>query len=164
MKDIEFASELLIGIIHGPQGGSAKSIDDYYALYEDYDDEFPGQKRAVRRFEETLELINGILPIEEDSRFASNRTDFYSLFVAVSHLTRTRVLPKQRFPALRKRLRSFEIAVDERLADEHLDAKAVVIKYVRAVEKGANDKKRRADRHAAIVDVIGPFFKPLKKP
>lgn len=52
MKDIEFASELLIGVIHGPQGGSAKNIDKYYARYEDYDDEFPGQRVAVRRFEE----------------------------------------------------------------------------------------------------------------
>ena len=60
-------------------------------------------------------------------------------------------------------LRKFELAVDARLADERLKADAPVIKYVRAVEKGANDKKRRADRHAALLQVIDPFFKPLKK-
>lgn len=163
MKDIEFASELLIGVIHGPQGGSASSIDEYYVLYEDYDDEFPGQKVAVRRFEETLNLVSDILPHEDDSRFGSNRTDFYTLFVAVSQLTRAHVLPKQRYKALRKRLRAFEISVDDRLANERMEAEGVVIKYVRAVEKGANDKKRRADRHAALLEVICHFFKPLKK-
>ena len=146
-----------------PKGGSAKSIDEYYALYEDYDDEFPGQKLAVRRFEDTLALISAVLPGEEDSRFGSNRTDFYSLFVAISQLIRTHTLPKHRYGALRKRLRSFEVSVDNRLANERVAAEGVVIKYVRAVEKGANDKKRRADRHAALLEVISNFLSPLKK-
>jgi len=163
MKDIEFASELLIGVIHGPQGGSAKSIDEYYVLYEDYDDEFPGQKIAIRRFEDTLALISAVLPEEEDSRFGSNRTDFYSLFVAISQLLRTHALPKNRHSALRKRLRSFEMSVDNRLANERASAEAAVIKYVRAVEKGANDKKRRADRHAVLIDTISNFFIQGKK-
>lgn len=163
MKDIEFASELLIGVIHGPQGGNAKSIDEYYALYEDYDDEFPGQKIAVRRFEDTLALTSAVLPVDEDSRFGNNRTDFYSLFVAISQVIRTHTLPKNRYGMLRKRLRSFEVSVDNRLANERVAADAVVIKYVRAVEKGANDKKRRADRHAALLEIISNVFIPVKK-
>ena len=39
--DVEFVSELMIGTLHGPQGGAAGVIDQYYATYEDYDDEFP---------------------------------------------------------------------------------------------------------------------------
>src|SRR6266699_6455146 len=38
MGDVEFVSELLIGVLHGPQGGSAKVIDEYYVQYEDYED------------------------------------------------------------------------------------------------------------------------------
>lgn len=159
MKDIEYTSELLIGVIHGPQGGSAKSIDEYYQQYEDYDDEFPGQKLAVRRFEQTLTLVSEIQPSEETSRFRGNRTDFYSLFVAVSQLVRTHGLLKGQALLLRKKLWSFEQAVDARLADERLKSDATVISYVRAVEKGANDKKRRADRHAVLLQMITPFFK-----
>jgi hypothetical protein len=29
---------------------------------------------------------------------------------------------------------------------------------MRAVQKGANDKKRRADRHAALLAIMRPFF------
>ena len=32
--------------------------------------------------------------------------------------------------------------------------------YARAVERGANDKARRADRHLALTDVLEPFFTP----
>lgn len=162
MKDIEFASELLIGVIHGPQGGSARSIDEYYSQYEDYDDEFPGQKLALRRFEDTLSLVSEILPTEEDSRFRGNRTDFYTLFVAVAHLIRTHTIASSQHSVVRKRLRKFELDVDARLGDETLRADPTVIKYVRAVEKGANDKKRRADRHAAILKVISDCFRAVK--
>ncbi len=48
MKDIEFASELLIGVIHGPQGGSAKKIDEFYRQYEEFDDEFPANRLLFR--------------------------------------------------------------------------------------------------------------------
>lgn len=37
------------------------------------------------------------------------------------------------------------------------------VKYVRAHEKGANDKKRRADRHVVLADLIAKFFRPKKK-
>jgi len=49
MKDIDFLSELLIGTLHGPQGGSATSIDEYYSQYEEFDDEFPGQAAAEQQ-------------------------------------------------------------------------------------------------------------------
>jgi hypothetical protein len=162
MKDIEFASELLIGVIHGPQAGSAKSIDEYYTEYEDYDDEFPNQKALIARFEATLATVSSILPTEENSRFRTNRTDFYTLFVAVAQLLLTHELPKGNQTSLQRKLRQFELAVDERLANEDFKASANVIQYVRAAEKGANEKARRADRHAAILQVISDSFKPRK--
>jgi hypothetical protein len=42
------------------------------------------------------------------------------------------------------------------------DAAAVsrdVTMYVRSVEKGVNDKKRRADRHSALLGQIAKYFK-----
>ena len=41
MADIEMMSDLIIGLLHGPQGGSARIIDGYYEQYEQYEDEFP---------------------------------------------------------------------------------------------------------------------------
>jgi len=56
MGDVEFISELLIGVMHGPQAGSSAVIDDYYKQYEDYEEEFPSQRRTEKLFRETLVL------------------------------------------------------------------------------------------------------------
>lgn len=163
MKDVEFVSELLIGVIHGPQGGSGKAIDEYYTQYEDYDDEFPNQKTTVKRFNATLDVIKQLFDGAEFDRFRTNRTDFYSLFVALTNLLIDHALPQHEAPKLRKSLLRFEREVDARLADEQRTASKEVIVYVRAVEKGANDKKRRADRHTVLLKTISAHFKGKKK-
>jgi len=161
MNDIEFVSELLIGVLHGPQGGSASIIDTYYQQYEDYEDEFPGQRQAKRLFQQTLDTVRGILPDIKDTRW-SNKTDFYTLFVAVASLLASSQLTRGKLPQLRKALSDFAHNVDRRLADETATVADAVVDYVRAVEKGANDKKRRADRHVALLGVITPYFDQRK--
>jgi hypothetical protein len=157
MKDIEFVSELLIGVLHGPQGGSARVVDGYYSRYEDYEDEFPGQRPARRRFKASLATIQHVLPELKTSRWG-NRTDFYTLFVAIAALQREMHLPARERKNLREHLLEFGDAVDERLADEDADVEPEVIDYVRAVEKGANDKARRGDRHAIMRDILSEYF------
>src|SRR5439155_17107472 len=93
MGDVEFISELLIGVLHGPQGGSERIIDEYYIQYEDYEDEFPQQRRVHKLFEETLSTIQQILPDIKETRW-SNKTDFYTLFVGLASLLRTHELAK----------------------------------------------------------------------
>jgi len=160
--DIEFTSELLIGVLHGPQGGSAKIIDDYYFQYEDYDDEFPEQKAATRLFALTMQTIQQILPNIKGARW-SNKTDFYTLFVAVASLLRSNKLTATKISQLRRVLYAFADDIDSRLANENAQVSRNAIDYVRAVEKGANDKKRRADRHLVLSQVIDEFFKPKRK-
>src|SRR6266850_3556853 len=57
MADIEMMSDLLIGLLHGPQGGSSKIIDDYYEQYEQFDDELPEQNKIKRSFATTRDII-----------------------------------------------------------------------------------------------------------
>lgn len=159
MGDIEHVSELLIGVLHGPQGGSASVIDLYYAQYEDYEDEFPNQKPAESLFSKTLKTIQTILPNISKYRRWSNKTDFYTLFVALASLLKSSELPRSEVPKLRKTLAKFAADVDRRLADEEAQASRDTVKYVRAVEKGANDKPRRAARHEALIRVIGGHFR-----
>ncbi len=54
MGDIEMMSDLLIGLLHGPQGGSAKIIDQYYEQFEIYEDEIPGHAKLESLFDRTL--------------------------------------------------------------------------------------------------------------
>lgn len=158
MGDVEFVSELVIGTLHGPQGGSPADIDSYYVQYEDYDEEFPGQKEAQKLFEGTLAAVETLLPEIKTTRW-SNKTDFYTLFVAVASLLRNRkALRSAKVQAARKALLKLAEEIYERLADEHAKVPKEAVAYARAVEKGANDKARRAQRHAVVTGLLDPYF------
>jgi len=158
MGDIEFVSELLIGVLHGPQGGSARVINEYYQQYEDYQDEFPGQAQAAALFDDTLVRFTLLLPDIRETRW-SNKTDFYTLFVCTAYLLRTHELPTKNIEPLRAALDDFSDQVARRLEDERATVSPEAVSYVRAHEKGANDKKRRADRHVALLSLIQPHFR-----
>ena len=162
MSDIQFISELIIGVLHGPQGGSAKVVDDYYEQYEDFEEEFPGQRKAHRLFQTTLITLQKILPDIKGTRWA-NKTDFYTLFVALSRLVES-AEELDKLPAKRagRALLKFAEEIDVRLSDDELPVGKEAADYVRAVQKGANDKKRRADRHLALLKILDPFFKTKK--
>lgn len=157
MGDIEFVAELLIGTMHGPQGGSARVIDEYYERYEDYEDEFPNQRATRRHFNRTLELVQTLFPDIKDYRWR-NKTDFYSLFVVLAQLLRTETVREGRGDALREELIRFGEKVSARLADEEARVSRQVARYVRALARGANDKARRGERHVALKDVISRHF------
>jgi hypothetical protein len=162
MGDVEFLSELVIGTLHGPQGGGAAIIDEYYRLYEDYEDEFPEQRKAQKLFDATLEFVQTVLSDIKATRW-SNKTDFYSLFVAVAGIIRAGGVPTTKLTAVRKALDAFESEVDTRLADEDADVSQLGEEYVGAVEKGANDKARRAARHRILSEIIGQFSKQKRR-
>jgi hypothetical protein len=156
LGDVDFVGQLLIGVIHGPEGGSPGVVDEYYRQYEDYDLEegIPDQRRARRLFDQTLRFIRALFPnLEEgtDLRWG-NRADFYSLFVALAEIIREHGTPKgKQIPELRSAMEKFSRTVDRRLANEDAIVPADVIEYVRAVEKGVNEKARRADRHRILI-------------
>jgi Protein of unknown function DUF262 len=158
MGDIEMMSDLLIGLIHGPQGGAAKVIDEYYAQYEQYDDEIPGQAKLIHRFKETLDTVNDLFPDLSKTPRWGNRADFYSLFQALGDQLKTHDVIKTRRRALAKALIGFAEGVDESLENPTTGTPRVK-KYARAIEKGSNDKARRADRHDALTALIAPFMR-----
>jgi len=162
MGDIEFTSELLIAIMHGPQGGSSTIIDKYYKLYEDYEGQFPDQGRSTRLFKATLDTVRRIFPEIKETRW-SNKTDFYSLFAAVAYLLKSNELTQPDVLRVRQTLIEFGDDVDKRLGDVTAKSDSNVIQYVRAVEKGANDKRRRADRHTVLVALLQQYFTPKKQ-
>ena len=159
MNDVEYVSELLIGLLHGPQGGGAAIIDEYYKQYEDYRRRVPDQKRTARLFEQTLTSVQEVLPNIKETRW-SNKTDFYTLFIALGSLFRSSDLISGKGKAAQKALSSFETGVNSRLANDQYKANEDVVWYLQAIEKGANDKKRRADRHDVMVKLLTPFFRP----
>jgi len=160
MADIEMMSDLLIGLLHGPQGGSAKIIDGYYESYEEFEEEFPEQTSVTRLFGKVLETIMLLFPkIAEATRWG-NRADFYSLFVALGDLFREYVLPTKNARALTRDLAKFALAVDGNLEDpSDSNADEPPYKYAQAIQKGSNDRARRMDRHEALIVVIQPHLR-----
>lgn len=162
MADIEMMSDLLIGLLHGPQGGSAKTIDQYYETYEPFEDVFPDQNRIKRLFDKTLATVQRLFPSISDTSRWGNRADYYSLFVALGNLLIARSLPKKYEKKLSKKLVAFAAEVDMRLEKPTAQTGDAARKYARAIEKGSNDKARRTDRHEALAEIIEPFLRERK--
>lgn len=161
MADVEFVSELLIGILHGPQGGSAKAIDAYYVQYEDYEDEFPEQRDAQNAYKHALDKISTLFPRLNDSNTRwRNRADFYSLFVLIGSKYRSgSVLPATRIASVRRALGEFGDQVTKRLTEPKAKVSKEAVAYARAVEKGVNDRHRRAVRHESLEILLTEYFK-----
>ncbi len=157
MGDVEFIAELVIGLIHGPQGGSASSIDEYYLIYEDYDSEFPQQRRIAKAFENTWSVASEIL-CGEPSRWR-NKTDFYSLFVALGSLEmRSKQVPSmsQLAPELQRFAEGVDVLIqmDLQKLQDLPTADDPMARYARSVVKGANDMSRESERNAALLAVF----------
>ena len=163
MADIEMMSDLLIALLHGPQGGSAKIIDHYYEHYEQYEDEFPEQSRVERLFTKTLNTIKRVFPRIGDVPRWGNRADFYSLFVALGSLLESGDLLRKSEKPLAEELIKFAEEVDKRLKKPTAQTGKPAKKYSRAIEKGSNDKARRTDRNEALVEIVEPHFERKTK-
>jgi hypothetical protein len=159
MADIEMMSDLLIGLLHGPQGGAAKIIDQYYEFYEPFEDEFPEQNRIKRLFDNTLETIKRLFPKIADTSRWGNRADYYSLFIALGNLLVDRRLPHTSEKRLSRKLTEFAGEVDLRLENPNAQTSAAAQNYARAIEKGSNDKARRMDRHETLTEIMTPFLR-----
>ena len=162
MRDIEFISDLLIGVLHGPQSSSAKTVDDYYATYEDFSREFPGQRDCKRRFERSLELLQEMFVDIRTTRW-SNRTDFYTLFVAMAHQLREHIFPLENLKDLECALNAFEVDIrgyqetGVRNPNEH------VVAYVEAMRRGSSDRFRRGVRHQVMLEIMSPHSEPRRR-
>lgn len=153
MADIEFFAELIIGALHGPQGGSAANIDQYYQQYEDLETGFPHERQVRKLLPEALQLVAKTMPDLRETRW-SNKSDFYTLVVAIASLIKAGRLGVDRADELRSRVTSFAADVEARLNDEEFRASEDVIDYAKAVSRGVNEKSRRVARHTALVNVI----------
>ncbi len=160
MKDIEFISELLIGLMDGPQGGGGQVIDDYYRQMEVYEDEFPDQKQVKRLYDRTLTAMQSILTEIKKTRWR-NRTDFYSLFVVIGSILSGEV-KSYNANKLHTTLTDFAEQVNKRMSSEEEKVSDDVAEYTAAVQRGSSDKSRRAARHKALLHVLSPLFKSKK--
>jgi hypothetical protein len=158
MRDVEFVSELLIGATDGPQAGNRATIDDYYRNFEEYSSVTPELDATRRLFRRTLDLIQEVLPDLKNTRWR-NKSDFYSLFIALAFLLRENTLPETRTEEFRKSLDSFTTQVTSYQKDDNAPVPDPVATYVKNVVRGSTDQSNRGLRHQALIKTLGSHFR-----
>ncbi len=151
MQDVEFVSELFVGLMAGPQDKKS-TLDDYY---DDFENSFPERAEWRTRFLETRALLERTLG-GEGVRSWSGKSDFYSLFLAFGHFVVDGQLmtpPSRR--QVREALEAFKKRVDvaKRLDSQGAESD-VVWRYAQAVTRAASDIARRKARHEILVSLI----------
>jgi len=157
MLDVEFISELAVGILHGIQNKKL-TLDKYYELYER---EFPEKDKLKETFEVVLREIFYTLPLIASTRWAK-KTDFYTLFLL---LAKNRdILPFS--PVVRERARNtlyaFADRVDkfvtvEKQEGDNSKADTNVQQYALNL-RASSDLGARKKREEALENQLKEFF------
>lgn len=150
MQDVEYVSELLIGLMAGPQD-KKKSLDEYYW---DFNEEFPKKSIWRRRFNSTRDLVEEIL--DEDLRRWNGKSDFYSIFLALgAYVVDSRRFSDSEKDAIASSLSTFRQKVDKaKRRDNEEEFSKNVHDYADAVTRAATDLTRRTTRVEVLTEVI----------
>jgi len=155
MLDIEYAAELMVALMHGPQN-KKYGLDQ---AFQAYDDVIPEKQKWLKRFESARAMTFQLVPDLPATRWCG-KSDYYSLFLALDSLGEEGYLSASKQTAAIKKLKDFGDAVTKELAKgtSRTARDRNVRKYATAVEKAASDKGRREIRHRILVELLEPYF------
>lgn len=152
MLDVEFISELAIGVMHGPQNKKL-SLERYYAVYEtDYDE----RNRLESTFRSTLGEIDSLLPDLSRTRWRK-KSDFYTLFLLLASRAAAFPLARDERDQLAGQLVDFADQVEAVLRLDPTEAATVVkpvLEYARAVQRAASDLGNRRVRAQSLEEFL----------
>ncbi len=182
MLDVEYISEMAIGIIHGPQN-KKQSLDKWYAIYEK---EFEQQKQVEAVFAKAIGELQQVLPTINKTRWRK-KSDFYTLFLVLAAHSDALPLSSDRRDLASKKLLEFQEQVDKYLKyiaprnmpsdgveDDGLGAEPMeevapaalvpgypreVIEYAAAVQRAASDLAPRRTRIRQLEAVLTDVWK-----
>lgn len=150
MLDVEYVSELAIGIVHGAQNKKS-TVEKWYQAYEK---DFPERQEVEEKISRTAKEIIHIFSPLKKTRWVK-KSDLYSLFLALAPLSGQMPFSRDGRSEIRTKLSAFSSEVDAYITDpESSDIRDNVKFYARAVERAASDIKNRKSRIAAIANEI----------
>ncbi len=145
MGDAEFASELMILMLDGPQ--DRKNIPDYY---ERFDKEFDQRKESILSFRQNIKIIQDICIDYSLFPNFTKKSLFYSLFGILEDLRVDKALFEEDYPNIRVALRQ----VNEVLDCDIEEVPRFAVKFYDAATKHISDASRRQIRHEFIKEMI----------
>lgn len=158
MGDQQNVSELMVAMLEeGPQNHSDK-VDDYY---EDYEEKCTKEAAWRSRFERNLKSIKKMLA--GTSRFTTNKSDFYSLFLVIDEfwtkypqsMTDSDLLHAAG-AALVRFERDFTEFLEKRKKDP--DNFPLMERYRETIVGRQREKEPRVDRGAILSGLLAPVF------
>lgn len=159
MLDVEFISELMVGLMSGPLDKKNK-LEDFYA---DYDEEFPDQDRWQARFRQTRDLTAAVV----DQKFYgwNSKTEYYSLFLACARLVVDERVPgTPDLDGVVTRLRKLREDVNQaKKRDNTTPFPHYVTDYADAVARASTDLGRRLYRIVVIEALLRGMDPPSGK-
>lgn len=154
MIDAEFISELVVGMLHGPQNKKL-SIEQYYITYES---KFEKGSFVKSAFSAILSELDQVLPELDTTRW-KKKSDFYTLFlVFANHLDALSLSSEKR-----KKAHTLLVKFGEDVSNLLEDIRKVkkyskdVITYATNVERSATDignRKRRASSLESLLSEV----------
>lgn len=154
MLDVEFISELTIGMLHGPQNKKA-SVEHWYEIYEG---EYDERARVTRAFKSVLGELDLLLPDLASTRW-SKKSDFYSLFLCFAEHQADLPLSSTNREKARKTLLTLGEKVDQVTADSEARVPKAAKQYAAAVEKAATDLANRKRRSSVLDQALRAVWK-----
>jgi hypothetical protein len=154
MLDVEYISELAVGVLHGPQN-KKNSLDRWYKVYEA---EFPDRHLIEEVFSSVLGELGQVLPDMRHTRWRRS-SDFYTLFLVFANHIEDLPLNREERDLAQEKLTSFGEDVTTFLAaDNPGKANATVAKYGKAVARAATDLANRTERAKQLEAVLKHVF------
>lgn len=150
MQDLQFVSELLVGLIAGPQQ-KTETIDDYYQMYED---SFPDKAQWIRTFHLSVSTIQDLVPDLSNSHWRK-KSSFYSLFLVIGQAVISKSIKHLNNKAARDSLEAFGQQVELALSKNPPSGlPGPVLEYAEAVGRAASDRDRRLARHGILENLL----------
>ena len=142
MLDVEYISELLVGLMAGPLD-KKQGLEQFYV---DYDDDFPDEDYWKRQYKLTLSLTDKVL--DGDFKGWKSKTEFYSLFLACGRLVYDgHELEGEALERVQKRLAVFRENADRAKRKGNTQSfPRYVTDYAEAVSRASTDIGRRVQR------------------
>jgi hypothetical protein len=156
MNDVQFISDLFISMMNGIQD-KTKEMDNYYEFYET---NFQDKNKWLKRFLDIMGMITKIFIDIRTTRW-KNKSDYYTLFLALNELTQDKKDLKVRYDKIENDLINFSEKISEATLKENKDKKYPkdIFDYMNAVIKSTTDKDRRITRNNIVVKIIKNHIK-----
>lgn len=159
----ELIGEIAYAHIQGAFPNKKEGLDEAFRAFSINGLPEATARDVKRRFGRAFALLQRISETIRSTRFR-NKSDFYSLMVYLLDRAESLPLPEDGENELRRRMQGLSSQLSEyrraALAGEDLEGKstddAILLKYMRAVERAASDRLSRVRRNDVLQEWLGP--------